>query len=220
MTTIHAVIFDFDGTLTPLTLDFSLLRAKIEELAREYADDGLIAAQAQHYIIEMIHAIGDALNRRGPEFQEKAFRLLCDLEVEAARGKGLYPYARDVLARLKENGANVAIITRTCADVINTVFPDLRDYVDVVVTRDDTRYVKPHPEHVHMALKRLGVAPALTILAGDHPTDIEAGKASGTITAGVLTGRTGRAQFTEAGADYIFEDIRGILKMVKNGLNA
>lgn len=211
---ISAAIFDFDGTLTPLTLDFAYLRVKVEELARQYVDDALIAAQAHLYIIETIHAIGDALGHRGQEFQEKAFRLLCDLEVKAARGKDLYPCARDVLTRLKAAGIGVAIITRTCADVIETVFPDLWDYVDVVVTRDDTRHVKPNPEHVHMALTRLGVAPAQAVLAGDHPTDIEAGKASGTITAGVLTGRTGREQFTEAGADYVFEDIRGILKLM------
>ncbi len=211
---IHAAIFDFDGTLTPLTLDFGLLRAKTEELARRYVDDRVIAAQSHLYIIEMIHAINDVLGREGPDFREKAFRLLRDLEVAAARGKGLYPYARDVFARLKEEGVDVAIITRTCTDVIETVFPDLSEYVAVTVTRDDTRYVKPDPEHVHMALDMLKVKPALTVLAGDHPTDIEAGKASGTITAGVLTGRTAREQFKEAGADYVFEDIRGILELM------
>lgn len=35
---VRAVIFDFDGTLTPLTLDFSLLRSRVEEMAREYVD--------------------------------------------------------------------------------------------------------------------------------------------------------------------------------------
>ena len=211
---IRAAIFDFDGTLTPLTLDFALLRTKTEELARLYVDDRVIAAQSHLYIIEMIHAVGDVLGREGPDFQDKAFGLLRDIEVAAARGKGLYPYARDVFARLKEGGVDVAIITRTCTDVIKTVFPDMSEYVDVAVTRDDTRYVKPNPEHVHLALGMLKVAPVMAVMAGDHPTDIEAGKASGTITAGVLTGRTCREQFTNAGADYVFEDIRGILELM------
>ena len=211
---IHAAIFDFDGTLTPLTLDFSVLRARIEEMAREYVDDAVVASQADQYILEMIHAIGDALGQEGPRFQEAAFRELCALEVEAARGKDLYPYTRDVLMRLKAGGIKTGIITRTCIEVIRTVFPDLDDHVDIVVTRDDTRYVKPNPEQVRMALAALDVVPGETILTGDHPTDIEAGRAFGTMTAGVLTGRTDSPRFVRAGADHIFDDIRGIVGLI------
>jgi len=211
---IRAAIFDFDGTLTPLTLDFSILRVRIEEVAREYVSEAVVASQANQYILEMIHAIGDTLGQEGPRFQERAFQELRVLEVEASRGKGLYPYTRDVLARLRAKGIQVGIITRTCIEVIRTVFPDLDDHVDVVVTRDDTRYVKPNPEHVRMALAALRVAPGETILAGDHPTDIEAGRAFGTVTAGVLTGRCAAPQFTRAGADYVFDDIRGIVGLI------
>lgn len=211
---IRAAIFDFDGTLTPLTLDFSILRARIEEMARQYVGEAVVASQANQYILEMIHAIGDTLGQEGPRFQERAFRQLCVLEVEASRGKSLYPYTRDVLTRLRAKGVQVGIITRTCIEVIRTVFPDLDDHVDVVVTRDDTRYVKPNPEHVRMALAALRVEPGETIMAGDHPTDIEAGRAFGTVTAGVLTGRTAAPQFTLAGADYVFDDIRGIVGLI------
>lgn len=214
---IRAAIFDFDGTLTPLTLDFSLLRTRIEELARKYVDEDVIASQANQYIIEMIHAIGDVLQEDGPIFQERAFRELCTLEVEASSGKTLYPYARDVFASLKAKGVRIGIITRTCIEVIRTVFPDLDTYVDVVVTRDDTRYVKPNPEQLRIALACLGIAPAEAILTGDHPTDIEAGKAFGAITAGVLTGRTTTPLFAKAGAHHIFDDIRGIVKVIGNG---
>jgi phosphoglycolate phosphatase len=211
---IRAAIFDFDGTLTPLTLDFSLLRARIEELAREYVEEDVIASQANQYIIEMIHAIGDMLQKDGPIFQERAFRELCILEVEASSGKALYPYTREVFARLKAKGVRIGIITRTCIEVIRTVFPDMDAYVDAVVTRDHTRYVKPNPEQVRIALACLGIAPAEAILTGDHPTDIEAGKAFGTITAGVLTGRTTAPLFAKAGAHHIFDDIRGIVELI------
>ncbi len=211
---IRAAIFDFDGTLTPLTLDFSILRARIEEIAREYVSEAVVASQTNQYILEMIHAIGDTLGQEGSRFQERAFRELRVLEIEASHGKGLYPYTRDVLAHLRAKGARVGIITRTCIEVIRTVFPDLDDHVDVVVTRDDTRYVKPNPEQVRMALFALRVAPGETVLTGDHPTDIEAGRAFGTVTAGVLTGRCAAPQFTRAGADYVFDDIRGIVGLM------
>lgn len=214
---IRAAIFDFDGTLTPLTLDFSILRAKVEEAAREYVDESVVASQANEYILEMIHAIGDTLGEEGSDFRQRAFRELRLLEIDAARGKSLYPYSKDTLARLRLKGIKVGIITRTCIEVIETIFPDLDHHVDIVVTRDDTRYVKPNPEHVRLALAGLHSAPGEAILAGDHPTDIEAGRAFGTLTAGVLTGRTSRAQFTNAGADYVFDDIRGIVGLITDG---
>jgi len=66
---IRAAIFDFDGTLTPLTLDFSLLRAKVEETAREYVDESVLASQSDQYILEMIHAVADTLAEEGPRFR-------------------------------------------------------------------------------------------------------------------------------------------------------
>ncbi|OPY03851.1 MAG: Phosphoglycolate phosphatase [Syntrophorhabdus sp. PtaB.Bin184] len=211
----RAAIFDFDGTLTPLTLDFSLLRAKVEEMAREYVDESVLASQADQYILEMIHGVADALAEEGPRFRQRAFQELRLLEVESARGKSLYPYAKGTLLRLRSKGVKVGIITRTCIEVIETVFPDLAGHVDTVVTRDDTRYVKPNPEHVRLALEVLQVAPREAVLVGDHPTDIEAGRALGTLTAGVLTGRTSRAQFVNAGADHIFDDIRGVVGLLE-----
>jgi len=212
---IRAAIFDFDGTLTPLTLDFSLLRAKAEETAREYVDESFLASQADQYILEMIHAVADTLAEEGLRFRQRAFQELSLLEVNAARGKSLYPYARDTLLRLRSKGVKVGIITRTCMEVLETVFPDLACHVDTVVTRDDTRLVKPNPEHVRLALEALQIAPGEAVLAGDHPTDIEAGRAFGTLTAGVLTGRTSRAQFVNAGADHIFDDIRGVVGLLE-----
>ena len=80
---IRAAIFDFDGTLTPLTLDFSVLGAKVEDTAREYVDESFLASQSDQYILEMIHAVADTLAGEGPLFRQRAFQELRLLEVEA-----------------------------------------------------------------------------------------------------------------------------------------
>ncbi len=215
MHSIRAVIFDFDGTLTPLTLDFSLLRARVEEIAREYVDQSVIDLQKGRYILEMIHAINDEIDRPASGFRDRAFRELDMLEIQACRNKELYPYTRGVLAGLKGQDRYTGIITRSSATVIKTIFPDLFTYVDVIVTRDDTRYVKPDPRQLHMAVGALDLRPEDAIIIGDHPTDIAAGKALGSFSAGVLTGRCSADQFRDAGADYIFDDIRSILNIIR-----
>lgn len=210
---LRAAIFDFDGTLTPLTLDFGQLRAHIETFAEDYVDRSVIDTLKGEYILEMIHSIADMIGDGGPQFQKDAFRELDILEVESCRGKRLYPYAREVLAYLKEKDVHTGIITRSCLEVIHAIFPDCRNYVDVVVTRDDTRYVKPDPEQLRIAVHGLNIEPFRAIIVGDHPTDIAAGVALGTTTAGVLSGRCSRPDFINAGADYIFDDIRGIKEL-------
>jgi phosphoglycolate phosphatase len=208
---IRTVLFDFDGTLTPLTLDFGFLRSEIESLARRFTGEDLVRGLQHHYIIEMIHEVADAIGEQADLFRRLAFEKLTSLELQATQGKVLYPYVREVLAVLKERRIATGIITRTSLAVVETVFPDVFLHMDAVVTRDETRHVKPDPRHVLKALQIMGANAAETLVVGDHPTDIAGGGVAGTLTAGVLSGRTAREAFVDAGATYIFDDVRGIL---------
>lgn len=204
------VIFDFDGTLTELTLDFGHLRKEIETLARRYVVDNEIRSREGQYIIEMIYSVEKRLQGSGVTFRQEAFAKLRELEMEASKGKDVYPYTRDVLETLRKRGVKVGVITRSHSDVLNLVFPDMGKFVDAIVTRDDVREVKPHPNHGRKVLRLLGVGAHEAILVGDHPTDVLAGQAAGMKTAGVLSGRTTREAFEVVGATYILDDIRGI----------
>ncbi|HEY3277780.1 MAG TPA: HAD family hydrolase [Syntrophorhabdaceae bacterium] len=210
MAGIKGVIFDFDGTLTELTLDFINMRTEIEEIAFRYESKEAVAALEGAYIIEMIYAISDNLGNGGRQFKEEAFDRLRELELSASRGKGVYPYTRDVLRRIRQEGVRLGVITRSCIDVLRAVFPDIDEYAEAIVTREHLREVKPHPRHVLTIAGLLSLSPGEGIMVGDHPTDIEAGRTAGMETAGVLTGRTAKEDFERTGATYIFQDIRGV----------
>jgi phosphoglycolate phosphatase len=211
---IKGVIFDFDGTLTELTLDFGHLRTEIEKVAQQYVGDEDIKSQENQYIIEMIYGVECRLGEKADTFRHEAFARLRELEMEASRGKDVYPYTRDVLRRLREKGIKIGVITRSHVDVLTLVFRDIESYVETIVTRDEVREVKPHPNHGAEVLRLLGITPEEAILVGDHPTDVLAGKAVGMQTAGVLSGRTTREAFEKVGATYILEDIRGIPELL------
>jgi phosphoglycolate phosphatase len=140
----------------------------------------------------------------------RSFAKLRDLEIESARGKEVFPYTRGVLASLRRKGIKVGVMTRNCNGALRCVFPDIEEYADAVVTREDVPEVKPNPGHAAAVLARLDADPGSTVLVGDHPTDIATGKAMHTLTIGVLTGRTGRSDFEKAGADRILDDIREV----------
>jgi phosphoglycolate phosphatase len=211
----RAAIFDFDGTLIELTLDFSYLRKHVERIALKYVPQAFIQGQDGLYMLEMIDEVEKKLGAPGEAFRQEAYTILRELEVHAAQGKAVYPYTREVLTVLRDRGVKIGVMTRNCAPAVRTVFPDMDAYVDAMVTREDVRPVKPHPAHVSAVLDLLGrVDPLEAILVGDHPTDIFAGIAAGTTTVGVLTGRTERADFEKAGAAFVVRDIRDIPALI------
>ena len=208
------VIFDFDGTLTELTLDFQVLRSEISGIVKQYMDVAQIAALEGQYIIEMIYDVESRIGARGEQFRKEAFGRLRELELSASEGKDVFPYTREVLGCLRRRGLKVGVISRSCTDVLRQVFPDIDQYVGGIVTRDHVREVKPHPGHVLAVTSLLSMEPGEGLMVGDHPTDIAAGKNVGMETVGLLTGRTAKPDFEAAGATYIFEDIRGLRILV------
>jgi len=211
---IKGIIFDFDGTLTELTIDFSFVRGEIEKVARRYVGDEEIKSQEGQYILEMINGVEEKLGGMISEFKREALEELRKLELIASEGKGVYPYTREVLKRLKDKGIRVGIFTRTHLDVLLQVFPDIYDFVEAIVTREDVERVKPHPDHASEVIRLLGVRPEEALVVGDHPTDIRSGQAVSAKSAAVLTGRITREIFEEVGATYILNDVRGVLDVL------
>jgi phosphoglycolate phosphatase-like HAD superfamily hydrolase len=67
---------------------------------------------------------------------------------------------------------------------------DLGDFA-VVVTEDDVREPKPHPEGLLTAAAELGTAPASIVYVGDSAGDLEAGRAAGMTVGAALWPKTG-----------------------------
>lgn len=49
---------------------------------------------------------------------------------------------------------------------------DIKKYFSAVVTLDDTKLHKPHPEPIYMAMEKLGAVPEETVMIGDSIFDI------------------------------------------------
>ena len=76
-----------------------------------------------------------------------------------------------------------------------------------IVGREDVEIRKPHPEPVLKCLGHLGLAPQETLYIGDSPIDIQAGKAAGAYTIGVLTGTSPRDILHLESPDHILDTV-------------
>ncbi len=213
---IKAIIFDFDGTLAVLNIDFSFMKEKVFELMENYGIAG--EKVREKYLLEIIEEVYKILREKTPagaeDFFQKAHQIIHDVELRGAERGSLIPGVDEMLDGLRDRGIKVGIVTRNCEEAVRKVFPSIDDHCDVFVSRDSTRNVKPHPDHLNSVLKRLEVSGNEAVMIGDHPIDIQAGLRVGMKTVGVLTGRIKREEFEKAGADYVLEDASKLYQLL------
>ncbi len=204
---IKAVVFDFDGTLAKLNIDFSLMREAVLELTTGY--NVPIEGLNKLFVLEMIEAGRELISIRNPGnetgYAQRANRLISAIEIEAAKRGELVNGVRQMLADLNVRNIKAGVVTRNCQEAVREIFPDIESFCQTVITREFTSNVKPHPEHLIMALQKLSSASEHSVMVGDHPMDIIVGKKIGAYTVGVLTGYSGADVLREAGADLIID---------------
>ncbi len=208
-----AIVFDFDGTLAELNIDFTAMRADVLKLISRHR----IPAEGigSLHILEMIDAAAALLAAKRPEeadpFHRAAHALITAREIDAARRGGLFDTTRALLGELRGRSIGTGIVTRNCRAALVRIFPDIDSCVQTVLTRDDPLRVKPHPDHLKAALRALGVVPAAAAMVGDHPLDIQLAREAGTAAIGVLTGNSTREELLAARADLIIPNAAPIL---------
>ena len=118
------------------------------------------------------------------------------------------PYLKpgDVLRELSRRYYLAIVTTRKHHDVrVFLAQQELSDLIQVITGRDDTWRIKPHPSPVRHAADQLGVSVERCLLVGDSTVDIEAARAAGARSVGVLCGFGSKKELERAGADLVLD---------------
>lgn len=210
---IRAVLYDFDGTLADST----------ELIMRCYRHT--MATHLGHVPPdeEWLSGFGMTLETQLRRFAHDEAMAEAMLDTYRDYQNGIhdellrpFPGAAETVAELDRRGYLLAIVTskhRRSAmrgmDLCGIV-----PHFDVIVTPEDVREPKPHPEPVLFALEKLGVAPEEALFVGDSPHDVASGKAAGTRTAGVLWGPFPRAALEQAQPDALLHAQEDVLRLL------
>lgn len=99
----------------------------------------------------------------------------------ARNGMPVKPGAPDLLRDVKAAGLPLAIATSTGRQRAeeHLAHVGFLDMLDALVTRDDVKNPKPHPEPYLLAAERLGVDPAHCLALEDSPTGVRSAAAAG-----------------------------------------
>jgi phosphoglycolate phosphatase len=214
--TFKSFVFDFDGTLAELNLDFNFMRNSVIALSFEF---GIACENLKNLLIlELIDNVRDLIAQDDPEkalyFFNEAHLRIKEIEMEAAHKGALLEGTLSLLTTLKHMEIPVGIISRNSHAALMQIFPNITDYCAVVLSRDKTVHVKPHTDHLIQALRYLRTSPSDAVMVGDHPLDIHLGREVGTYTIGVLTGYTQADTLFASGADLVLNRAVEILDVL------
>ncbi|MCX6377076.1 MAG: HAD family hydrolase [Armatimonadetes bacterium] len=210
---VRAVLFDMDGTLVETNIDFPLMRREVLALGGKYGIpdcdlEGLDILSA----VDLIDArLRETSRDEAVKARQEALEKLEQIELAHSEGSRPIDGAHDVLRALREVGLKTAIVTRNCRAAVELSLEITGIFADVLLTRDDVRKTKPHPEHLVMALDMLEVRPHQAVTVGDHWMDVQGGKAAGTRTVGFLRPDRPEDFFDREQPDFV---IRGLAELL------
>jgi HAD superfamily hydrolase (TIGR01509 family) len=183
---LDAVLFDMDGTLVDSE---QLWQRSLEELAAHLG--GELATSVREAMVGTTtpQAIGMLHNAIGQPWRDpvESVRWL-DERVSKLFAGGLTwrPGARELLAAVRAAGLPTALVTATERPLVEVMLATIgRHNFDVIVTDDDVRNGKPHPEPYASAAAAIGVEPANCVAIEDSPTGVASALAAGCVVVAV-----------------------------------
>jgi sugar-phosphatase len=194
--TVRAVLFDMDGTLIDSTPAVDRSWAAWEQRwdVRLGMRASALGRPARDIVAEHVPA-ADA---------QAAFLDIERLEVADTDGIVVLPGVRELLAALPAD--RWAVATSCSAPLAAARLGAVGITPPVLVTASDTALGKPNPDPYLAAAERLGVRPEECLVVEDAVAGVQAGRAAGCATLGVL----GSVDAEALGADVVVADLAGV----------
>ena len=210
-----AIVFDLDGTLLDTLTD---LAASTNYALRscgmpEHSIDDVRRFVGNGVRMLMTRAVPDG--ESNPRFDE-AFSVFRQHYMQHCLDTTCpYPGIMDALARLKEKGMMLAIVSNK----MQAATEELRQhffsqYIDVAIGESAAIRKKPAPDTVNEVLRLLGISHDEAIYVGDSDVDIDTARAAMMPCASVLWGFRDRQFLLNHGATRLLSSPEELLSLV------
>jgi phosphoglycolate phosphatase len=179
---IQAVLFDLDGTLIDTAPDFvRIIKEMCTEVGVTAPSDEIIRVQVSEGARAMVRTLYPDLSDESPELLSYRDEFLRRYEKDVAVHSTLFDGMDEVLRALEAQNIPWGIVTNKYRSFSVALLAalGLTDRCAVLVCPDDVVKPKPDPEPMFLAAQIIGVSPEHIVYVGDHPRDIDAGRAAG-----------------------------------------
>lgn len=172
----EGVVYDLDGTLVRLTVDWEAVATNVERILGEQEVDA-----AGMNLWAMLELADETGHRAAVE------EAIAAHECEGARRSTRLAFADEIVEDLP-TGVCSLNCEEACRIALDT--HELTDAIDCVVGRDTTETYKPDPESLLAVIESLGTTPERTLFVGDSKRDEETAMRAGTLFSYVGGGPT------------------------------
>jgi HAD superfamily hydrolase (TIGR01509 family) len=200
---LDAVLFDMDGTL--VRSHAAVERAWVTWSVEHGLDPTLVlphvhGSPAERTVRRFLPALGDRDVRAAAQRQ-------LDLQYDDLHDMAPMPGAIGLLAHLDASGVPWAVVTSADRRLAAARLGASAIEPPVLVTVEDVRRGKPHPDGYLEAARRLGVLPARSLVVEDAEVGVDAGRAAGMVVA-ALRPVTGDVNIGDLGE--LLDRLRGV----------
>jgi phosphoglycolate phosphatase len=207
-------LFDLDGTLINSkaditgTINLVLARMELPQLQESLVGD--FVGEGVQKLIERSLCAATGLQPEEGLVQEGIALFQEEYEVHLLDRTCLFPHVKEGLDRLP--WAKFAVVSNKPEKFSRRILEGLNiaNRFCTILGGDSTPKRKPDPESLFVAMDSCKAAASETAMVGDSPVDIQAGKAAGVTTCGVLGGFRPKEELEAAGCDLI---IRNLLEL-------
>ncbi|MBU3896556.1 MAG: HAD family hydrolase [Nanoarchaeota archaeon] len=177
---IKAVLFDIDGSLIDSQLAlYYLFKDSLIVFEEKQKSKNEIIKQMGSTTIMWIKNLVPNISKNELDDMRKWIRYKYAKHYMTRFAKPM-KYAKYVLTTLRKNGIKIGIVTNQHQNQENVSVKIIKfNKFDVVITSDDVKKSKPHPEGILLAIKKLKVKKDEVIYIGDTKSDVEASKMAG-----------------------------------------
>jgi HAD superfamily hydrolase (TIGR01509 family) len=182
---LQAVLWDMDGTLVDtepywIAAEYEL----VESFGGRWSEDHAHALIGQPLLVSAAYIREHSPVSLPPE--AIVDRLQSSVIAAVHRQVEWRPGVRRLLSQLKAAQVRTAMVTMSYASLAGAVAGKLpAGTFDTLVTGDQVRNGKPHPESYLLAAQRLGVDPEFCIAIEDSPAGIASAEAAGCVVLAV-----------------------------------
>lgn len=211
---IDLFIFDLDGTLIDSAKDLAVcldLALQEEGLRRHSMDDLLarISIGSKNLLKELVND--------DPHAERRVFETYIKLYAEKMFDHTtLYPNVIDLLELLQNK--KVALLSNKREAPCKTILKhfNIDHHFKIVLGGDSLPKKKPSPEPIFHICKYLDVKPENSLMIGDSPVDLDAGRLAGAKTIGILEGLSPAEMMKKSQADIFLHQVRDLIPLLQH----
>ena len=163
---IKGIVFDLDGTLIQLPINYKKIQKNLKQLFNTSND-----------LTPLIPTI-IKLSQNDPEKIKTSFNLICEEEILASKNFKIMDNAIEILKFIKSKNLSLCLVTMQCQNALEKIIDDLQisNLFDSIISRDIS---VDRQKQIELSLQKIDLMPSEVLVIGDRLHDVESAKKIG-----------------------------------------